>query len=208
MRTAILLILILLTLPAESHSNPNQTWSYLRNEGLAALKDKNYKEAGNKLKGALLTSLKGKQKNKQEEQSRDDLLRFYAEIKDTKSILMLKTNSRKSLLKKLTSEYDPNVWYGDDGLPRNNVMPKGRIIGRAFMLNDKRIRVDLHWQKGNSDFTATELYAPEHPWYQSVLDDIGELNPGESVSVVEPFPKKPRPILPDEYGKQPESEKP
>lgn len=178
---AVLLVANVLASPASSDQ-----WERLRSDGLEALKERNYFEALNKLKGALLVAMQSGPTSR-ETVSREELLRVYRCQGKSKEAIRLTKMPRAKLMAKLNKEYDPNVWFNRRGHVFNNVMPKGRIIGTARMLSDGTIRMDLTSWKGRSELFGVLLYKPDHPQYQEILTHLGGLKPGES-KAVKPFP--------------------
>jgi len=156
---------------------PTKSWTELRKDGLIALSAGNAKEAANKLKGALLLALNGPPGNDEEQKSRKDLTDLFHKLKQDSEVSLYSKLSRTALKAKLAKEFDPNIWFAADGLPRNNVIPKDKeIIGWAKMLEDKTIHIELQsWEKG-AELYSIMVYKPEQPQYQKVLDDLKGLN--------------------------------
>lgn len=218
-KVLVCLLIIASDLSVAYADTPPSHWEQLRKDGLKALlEDENCFEASNKLKGALIEAMKGKPGNPQEKQSREDLLLLFQREEWQREDLMdlhqrlkrdlplaksFKKLSRDELLTRLKKDYDPNVWYTSTGGANNNAVPKGKILGEASMLSDKRVRVDLQYWTKAGEMVSTAIYAPDHPHYQFVLDEVGGLKPGETKPVLAPYPSKPWPHIPGEKGKAP-----
>lgn len=165
-------------------NSPTKSWTELRKDGLTALREGNSKEATNQLKGALLLALDGPPENDEEKKSRKDLTDLFHKLKQNSQVPLYSKLSRPALKAKLAKEFDPNVWFAADGLPRNNVIPKDKeIIGWAKMLEDKTIHVELQsWEKG-TELHSNMVYRPEQPQYKKMLDELKGLKPGEKKPV-------------------------